>query len=59
MITKVVHPGLKNLVLAHLSEQNNLPETAENIMIEYLQIINHDLQLFVSSQYEATPLIDI
>ncbi|MCD4796717.1 MAG: MBL fold metallo-hydrolase [Candidatus Cloacimonetes bacterium] len=59
VITRVVHPGLKNLVLAHLSEQNNLPETAENIMKEYLQIINHDLQLFVSSQYEATPLIDI
>ena len=59
VITKVVNPGLKNLVLAHLSEQNNLPETAENIMKEYLQIINHDLQLFVSSQYEATPLIDI
>ena len=59
VITKVVHPGLKNLVLAHLSEQNNLPETAENIMKTYLKIIGHNLQLFVSSQYEATPLIDI
>ncbi len=59
VVSRIIHPGLKNLVLAHLSEVNNEPEIARSIMEEYLTSINFDLNLFISSQYEVTPLIDI
>ena len=59
VIIKVIHPGLENLVLAHLSEKNNLPQIAENLMKDYLNSINYNLNLVISSQYKATPLIDI
>ena len=59
VITQVLHPGLKNLVLAHLSEQNNLPELAYQIMSGFLKEVNFELNLLVSSQYEATGLIDV
>ncbi|HPR17807.1 MAG TPA: MBL fold metallo-hydrolase [Candidatus Cloacimonadota bacterium] len=59
VITQILHPGLKNLILAHLSEQNNLPELAFDVMNKYLIEVKHELKLLVSSQYEATGLIDI
>lgn len=59
VITQVLHPGLKNLILAHLSEKNNLPKKAEKLMSNFLKNVNHDLCLLVSSQYEATRLVDI
>ena len=59
VVSQVVHPGLRNIILAHLSEENNLPNKAEKLMRDYLHSINHDLQLIVSSQYESTKLIDV
>ena len=59
VISRIIHPGLKNLVLAHLSEVNNDPEIARILMQEYLASINFDLNLIISSQYKATALIDI
>lgn len=59
VISRVIHPGLKNIILAHLSEENNLPKKAEKLMRDYLQSINHDLELIVASQYESTKLIDV
>ena len=59
VISQVVHPGLRNIILAHLSEENNLPIKAEKLMRDYLRSINHDLQLIVASQYESTKLIDV
>ncbi|MDP8268683.1 MAG: MBL fold metallo-hydrolase [Candidatus Tenebribacter davisii] len=59
VISQVVHPGLKNIILAHLSEENNLPKIAEKLMRDYLKSINHDLQLIVASQYRSTKLIDV
>lgn len=59
VIRKIYHPGLRNIILAHLSEENNLPDKAESSMREYLHSIDHDLQLLVASQYESTKLIDI
>ncbi|MDA3813780.1 MAG: MBL fold metallo-hydrolase [Candidatus Cloacimonetes bacterium] len=59
VVSQVVHPGLKNLILAHLSEENNLPIKAEKLMRDYLHSINHDLELVVASQYESTKLIDV
>ena len=59
VVSKIVHSGLKNIILAHLSEENNLPIKAEKLMRDYLHSINHDLQLIVASQYESTKLIDV
>ncbi len=59
VITQVMHSGLKTLILAHLSEVNNLPGLAEQTMREYLQTINSDTKLYVADQYQHTHLIDI
>lgn len=59
VITQVLHPGLKNLILAHLSEKNNLPELACKIMSDFLKEVKYELNLQVSSQYEATGLVDV
>ncbi|MFC1898430.1 MBL fold metallo-hydrolase [Candidatus Cloacimonadota bacterium] len=59
VITQVLHPGLKNLILAHLSEKNNLPKIAHKLMSDFLKEVNYKLNLLVSSQYEATSLIDV
>lgn len=59
VISQVIHPGLKNLILAHLSEINNRPDIASELMRNYLRSINFDLNLILSSQNEPTPLIDV
>jgi phosphoribosyl 1,2-cyclic phosphodiesterase len=59
VISQVMHSGLKNLILAHLSEVNNLPDLAEKTMLEFLQSINSDVKLIVAHQHVHTPLIDI
>jgi phosphoribosyl 1,2-cyclic phosphodiesterase len=59
VLTQILHPGLRNLVLAHLSEQNNLPDLAFRVMADYLKMMNHTLNLLVSSQYEPTEIFDI
>lgn len=59
VISQVIHPGLKQLILAHLSEENNTPELAEREMENYLTMINFDLDLFVASQHKVLNLLDI
>ncbi len=59
VIKKVYHPGLNNIILAHLSEENNLPAKAEKLMQQYLNEKDKNLELIVASQYESTKLIDI
>ncbi|MCK9557916.1 MAG: MBL fold metallo-hydrolase [Candidatus Cloacimonetes bacterium] len=59
LLSQVLHPGLKNLVLAHLSETNNRPDLAYQTMNEYLQTIRSDINLMVADQYCHTPLVDI
>ena len=59
VISQVMHAGLKNLILAHLSEVNNLPDLAEKTMLEFLQSINSEVRLLVADQYQHTCLIDI
>ncbi|MCB5270470.1 MAG: MBL fold metallo-hydrolase [Candidatus Cloacimonetes bacterium] len=59
LISQVLHPGLKNLVLAHLSETNNLPDLAFEVMNKYLQSIRSEVKLHVASQHIHTSLIDI
>ncbi|MEN6445951.1 MAG: MBL fold metallo-hydrolase [Candidatus Cloacimonas sp.] len=59
LISALVHPGLKNLILAHLSEINNLPSLAEKTMRDYLESIRSDIKLFVAEQNRPTPIIEI
>ncbi len=59
VISQIIHPGLKKLVLAHLSEQNNTPELAESEMLRYLEMINHGLELFIARQNTVINLMDI
>jgi len=59
LISALIHPGLKNLVLAHLSEINNLPSLAEKTMQDYLDSIRSDIKLFVAEQNHPTPPIEI
>jgi phosphoribosyl 1,2-cyclic phosphodiesterase len=59
VVSQIVHPGLKCLILAHLSEQNNTPELAREEMRRFLEEIHHDLDLHVASQYKVFPFRDI
>ncbi len=59
VIKKVYHSGLNNIILAHLSEENNLPAKAEKLMWQYLNEKDKNIELIVASQYESTKLIDI
>ncbi len=59
VISQVIHSGLKNLILAHLSEINNLPELAEQTMREFLASIHSDVNILVADQYRSTAFIDI
>ncbi|MDD2332709.1 MAG: MBL fold metallo-hydrolase [Candidatus Cloacimonetes bacterium] len=58
-ISQIHHPGLKNLILAHLSEINNTPELAEQCMQGFLNSIRSQLRLLIASQHAHTPLIDV
>lgn len=59
LTSKIIHSGLKNIILAHLSEQNNSPELAYEVMNNFLKQINFTLNLIVSDQYNPTDLIDV
>lgn len=59
VISQIMHPGLTNLILAHLSEVNNHPEVAKETMLRYLQTINAPTRLIVADQYLHAPLIDV
>ena len=59
LVTSIISPDLKNLILVHLSETNNKPEIAFATMNNYLNSINSDVNVIVASQYEPTEMIDI
>jgi phosphoribosyl 1,2-cyclic phosphodiesterase len=59
VISQVMHSGLRNLILAHLSEVNNHPELAHKTMQEYLHTINSEVKLIVADQYTHTQFITI
>ncbi|MCF7912347.1 MAG: MBL fold metallo-hydrolase [Candidatus Cloacimonetes bacterium] len=59
VISQVIHPGLKNLILAHLSENNNTPELAESEMRRYLKIVNHELDLYIARQHIGIKMLDV
>ena len=59
LISQIMHPGLENLVLAHLSETNNRPDIAFQAMKTHLEELRRDLNLLVADQYAHTPLINV
>ena len=59
VISQVLHAGLKNLILAHLSEVNNLPQLAEQTMRDFLTSVHSDIRLIIADQYDHTHFIDV
>lgn len=59
VVSQIMHDGLQNLILAHLSETNNDPFLAYETMNNYLQSIRSDITLLVAEQRKHTPLLNI
>lgn len=59
LVSQILHHGLENLILAHLSEVNNDPGLARETMRKYLDAVRSDVRLLVASQYEHTPLLNV
>lgn len=59
IVARIMHEGLNNIVLAHLSEENNTHELAYSVMKGFLDSIRSDAKLMVAGQDEHTPLIDV
>lgn len=59
LVKQIMHHNLDNLILAHLSEENNCPELAYRVMNDYLSTLKRELNLLVAGQYKHTPLINI
>lgn len=58
-LKKILHPNLKNIILAHLSEENNTAEIAYNNMLTFLNTIEQEISLKVASQNEPIGVIEI
>ncbi len=58
-LNKILHPNLKNVILAHLSEENNEPEIAYKNMNSFLKTINQNIVLEVASQIKPTEIIEV
>ncbi|MFO7897050.1 MAG: MBL fold metallo-hydrolase [Candidatus Cloacimonadales bacterium] len=59
LLGKVLHDKLENIVLAHLSEENNRPELANETMLQFLLTKSCRAKLIVADQKEPTLLFDI
>lgn len=59
IVSQIIHPGLENLILAHLSETNNTPELAEQEMSNYLREIKHTARLIIADQHKPTPIVKV
>jgi len=55
ILSQVIHPGLKHVILAHLSRKNNLPQKAEAEVTPVLA--PHDIQLHIAGQNQPGELI--
>lgn len=61
-ISYLVDLGLKNVMLGHLSKENNFPELAYKTVVEELierNISENSLHLSVANRYETSPIIDV
>jgi phosphoribosyl 1,2-cyclic phosphodiesterase len=59
VLSQIFHQGLENIILAHLSEQNNHPEIVEKSVRSYLESLNATANLAISLQKEPTPLFNV
>ena len=59
LVDEILHDGLKNIVLAHLSETNNEPELAYLAMKNFLASKNATCNLFVAGQHQPTEWIEV
>lgn len=60
LLMDIAHKGMKQIILAHISEINNLPEKALEAAKKALAEIGMDrISICVSSQDEPSPLIEI
>jgi phosphoribosyl 1,2-cyclic phosphodiesterase len=59
LLEKVDISKLENLILAHLSEENNTQELAYKTMNDFLKKNNHQVNLMVAKQSEPTKIINI
>jgi len=59
LINEIIHPGLKNIILAHLSEENNEPEIAEAEMVKILKERESDCNLYIANQNHPTNWIEV
>ena len=60
-ISYLVEHGLNNIMLAHLSKENNFPELAYQTVVNELieNNIASDFSLLVANRYNISPIIDI
>lgn len=59
LLAELAHQGLKQVVLAHLSEQNNLPELARRAAQERLTGCGSKAGLWVASQEQSSDVFKI
>jgi phosphoribosyl 1,2-cyclic phosphodiesterase len=58
-LRELVHDRLSHVVLAHLSETNNLPSKAREASLSALPSNGHNLQLIIANQNTPTPMISL
>lgn len=59
VVSQIMSDKLDKLFLAHLSETNNSPKIAYDTMRNYLLSIQAKTALYMTSQEECTPLLDV
>lgn len=61
-ISYLMNHGLNNVMLGHLSKENNFPELAYKTVVEELmenQVSENSLHLSVANRFEVSPIIDV
>lgn len=61
-ISYLMNYGLNNVMLGHLSKENNFPELAYKTVVEELienNVAENSLHLSVASRFEVSPIIDV
>jgi phosphoribosyl 1,2-cyclic phosphodiesterase len=59
ILTQIFHPNLRNIILAHLSDENNHPSIVEKLMNSFIDSINATTKINISLQDRTTPLVDV
>jgi len=59
VMSQIAHEQLNNVILAHLSEENNNPQKALQTMTQYLSSINAQTKVYLSRQDKCTPLVNV